>query len=116
MDGKSCRGFVEYGHGSRCRACESEYEARRAVTRNARRKARLATGDGAQRKVRAALRKAGQCSCAHCREVFPADALEVDHCLPLSFGGLDVLTNIQVLCIRCHRTKTANDRRSGPPR
>ncbi|MFE9779276.1 HNH endonuclease [Streptomyces sp. NPDC005775] len=109
-----CGGWVEYGHGSRCRACESEYRARKNATNRSVRKQRLSSGDGAQRRVRAALRKAGQCSCAHCREVFPADSLEVDHRLPLSHGGLDVLTNIQVLCIRCHRAKTANDRRNGP--
>lgn len=34
---------------------------------------------------------------------------EVDHIVPLSKGGTDVLTNLQVLCKFCHSRKTASE-------
>ncbi|MFJ8557354.1 HNH endonuclease [Streptomyces microflavus] len=105
-----CRDWTH--QDSRCRLHLSEYNARRSATSNARRKARLATGDGAARRARTALRKAGNGECAHCREVFAADALDVDHIVPLSKGGLDVSSNLQLLCKQCHMNKTASDRRN----
>lgn len=33
--------------------------------------------------------------------------LEVDHIKPLWFGGRDVLANVRVLCIACHRARTS---------
>ena len=44
--------------------------------------------------------------CAFCGCV----AQEIDHTIPLSRGGLDVLANMQPLCKRCHRSKTREDR------
>ncbi|MFI1521036.1 HNH endonuclease [Kitasatospora cineracea] len=37
---------------------------------------------------------------------FPADAVDVDHVRPLSEGGEDVDSNVQVLCALCHTLKT----------
>ena len=34
---------------------------------------------------------------------------EMDHVVPLHAGGSDTDDNCQVLCIGCHRTKTARD-------
>jgi 5-methylcytosine-specific restriction protein A len=49
--------------------------------------------------------------CAHCllnSRVTLAD--EVDHIKPLSQGGLEFdQTNLQSLCIPCHKTKTASE-------
>ncbi|WP_164383887.1 HNH endonuclease signature motif containing protein [Streptomyces sp. OM5714] len=108
-----CGGWVEYGHGSRCRACESEYRARKNATNRGVRKQRLATGDGAQRRVRAALNRAGAASCAKCRRSFLATDLAVDHVHALSKGGKDVMSNVQVLCHECHRLKTRSERTGG---
>ena len=36
---------------------------------------------------------------------------EVDHMVPLSRGGADAEGNVQRLCRRCHRAKTAGERR-----
>jgi 5-methylcytosine-specific restriction protein A len=35
--------------------------------------------------------------------------LDVDHIKPLALGGEDVEGNVQPLCKRCHKTKTALD-------
>jgi 5-methylcytosine-specific restriction endonuclease McrA len=53
--------------------------------------------------------------CAHCRiredKLWDRDAvrLEMDHIIPLSKGGDNALANLQFLCPRCHRAKTAKD-------
>jgi len=35
--------------------------------------------------------------------------LNVDHRLALADGGLDVLSNVWVLCIPCHKEKSAKE-------
>ena len=35
--------------------------------------------------------------------------LNVDHRLALADGGLDVLSNVWVLCVPCHKDKTARE-------
>ncbi|USD68125.1 HNH endonuclease [Vibrio sp. SCSIO 43136] len=42
-------------------------------------------------------------------------ATDVDHILPKSQGGTDDETNLQALCKRCHRSKTATERRKTSP-
>ena len=34
---------------------------------------------------------------------------EIDHIKPRSLGGTDLLTNLQVLCARCHSVKTGRE-------
>ena len=46
--------------------------------------------------------------CAACRD---AAAVEADHIVPLGEGGADGLGNMQGLCRRCHRLKSAADKR-----
>ncbi|AXI88148.1 HNH endonuclease [Streptomyces sp. ETH9427] len=106
-----CRGWAVAGK-SRCAEHAAQKEAWWNAGRRALRRERLSTGDNAQARVRAALRKAGEAACAHCRSVFPAASLEVDHLVPLFRGGLDVLSNVQLLCKACHKAKTNNDRRN----
>jgi hypothetical protein len=43
--------------------------------------------------------------CAFCHST---TRLEVDHIIPLSRGGTDDPSNLQVLCQRCHRVKHGN--------
>ena len=59
-----------------------------------------------------------------CREVFKRDAgicqicfvkvarWECDHIVPFSEGGLSVVENCRVLCVPCHKKRTAEHRRS----
>lgn len=35
--------------------------------------------------------------------------VEVDHIVPVSQGGSDEISNLQLLCIPCHRRKTARE-------
>ncbi|WCT78890.1 HNH endonuclease [Novosphingobium humi] len=53
--------------------------------------------------------------CRHClaqgKEV---RAVEVDHIKPLAWGGADVRSNKQALCIPCHQRKTRAERHPGP--
>ena len=37
------------------------------------------------------------------------EAAQVDHIIPLQAGGTDEFSNLQGLCLECHRDKTAKD-------
>jgi 5-methylcytosine-specific restriction protein A len=48
--------------------------------------------------------------CADCKcKTGGAAGLDWDHILPLAMGGDDDLTNLQPLCLGCHRAKTKTD-------
>ncbi|WP_274535902.1 HNH endonuclease [Streptomyces sp. CB02923] len=59
--------------------------------------------------MRKALRKAGRGACASCGLGYLASAIDVDHIVPLSRGGEDVASNVQLLCKPCHKAKTRVD-------
>lgn len=83
---------------SRCSRCRSESEALRRKVRGA-----TPHADRLAAKVRAA----NWWDCEECGlRVLSA---EVDHVVPLSDGGVDVPSNLQVLCQRCHRLKTGQE-------
>jgi len=50
--------------------------------------------------------------CAHCRGGFHPSDIEVDHIRRLADGGHDSAHNIQLLCTRCHRIKSAKENRA----
>ena len=45
-----------------------------------------------------------------CRSCGRRGHLEVDHVVPVQRRGSDDLGNLQALCVRCHKRKTAADR------
>lgn len=45
--------------------------------------------------------------CAHCGAPLTVDTMQVDHILPCSQGGSDEVLNLQPLCRRCNRGKSA---------
>ena len=45
--------------------------------------------------------------CAMCSEVLTK--MEFDHIKPLSCGGSNLVTNLQVLCVACHKMKTGEE-------
>lgn len=48
--------------------------------------------------------------CRHCLDDgHYTPAQQVDHIQPKALGGSDELTNLQSLCIPCHKKKTAKD-------
>lgn len=44
------------------------------------------------------------------------DSLERDHIVPLAEGGSDTISNLQILCKGCHRTKTLAEIKRGQQR
>lgn len=53
--------------------------------------------------------------CAYCEKQItrtPAD-FDVDHIIPVKYGGPTCRTNLHLLCVKCHRTKTSAESRSG---
>ena len=45
--------------------------------------------------------------CAICAREFPPDIFEIDHITPVSRGGGNEITNLQLLCSPCNRRKGA---------
>jgi len=43
--------------------------------------------------------------CKKCRRYFPIDIMQVDHIIPISKGGNDNPSNLQLLCPTCNRRK-----------
>ncbi len=44
--------------------------------------------------------------CQYCRSMFKADALTIDHLIPLSLGGLDEPINYVTCCVQCNQSKS----------
>ena len=55
------------------------------------------------------VRAVGIERCATCVLTFPARFLRIDHVRPLADGGLDVMGNLQILCVDCHRVKSSTE-------
>ena len=51
-----------------------------------------------------------------CRVCYNEAPTEVDHILALSLGGEDKLENLQGICSRCHKIKSADDKRKAARR
>jgi 5-methylcytosine-specific restriction protein A len=64
----------------------------------------------AWRGVRTALAATGPHYCAHCAAAGRVRyAVELDHVVPLAVGGTHDESNLQWLCIPCHRRKTRRE-------
>jgi len=50
--------------------------------------------------------------CKMCKKPFPLDKLQGDHIRPWSKGGPTTVDNCQLLCVECHKDKTAKQARS----
>lgn len=61
------------------------------------------------RKVRAAIFLRAKGSCEACGAKLKVGEGEVDHILPVVFGGEPTLENGRLLCRVCHKAKTAKD-------
>ncbi|MFE2747802.1 HNH endonuclease [Streptomyces scopuliridis] len=55
------------------------------------------------------MQERGSAWCDWCLGDFPADGVDVDHVRPLSLGGEDIDSNVQVLCHGCHQLKTSTE-------
>ncbi|MEV4976392.1 HNH endonuclease [Streptomyces scopuliridis] len=94
-------------HRGRCKTHHATYEGRPSVrSRRARGRRRASRRDAAAR-LRRRVQERGSAWCDWCLGDFPADGVDVDHVRPLSLGGEDIDSNVQVLCHGCHQLKTA---------
>jgi 5-methylcytosine-specific restriction endonuclease McrA len=57
--------------------------------------------------------KCAHCSCDFNKQRFKCEnSPETDHIIPIFQGGQSLgLENVQLLCKKCHRVKTTNERR-----
>lgn len=104
---EGCRGYSTNGR-PRCPECDVDAGARKN------RRRRSTPGDGAALRLRQQIDANGQAQCAHCIRAnnvtfHPAAGIEVDHIIPLAVGGHDTTGNVQALCIKHHRRKTASE-------
>ena len=97
-----CGALGEPGQ-SRCRAHASTVESERRQVRG---KTPVAN------KLSRTLRNLPAERCRSCDLVYPPRFLNVDHIVPLIDGGTDVLDNLQILCVDCHRLKTTAEARA----
>ncbi|MYU54100.1 MULTISPECIES: HNH endonuclease [Streptomyces] len=96
-------------HRGRCKSHYDAFEGRAGVrTRRVRGRRRARRYDAAERLCQR-LRAWGHGWCDWCLKDFSVALLEVDHVRPLSFGGEDIDSNVQVLCRGCHRLKTGTE-------
>lgn len=102
-----CRGWAT--HEGRCRQHYSDYNARRSVKSHSKRREAIARGNNAAARLRRAVRKAVRGTCARCLTDYLPSFVDIDHIIPLSRGGEDVDSNVQVLCKLCHKLKTNSD-------
>lgn len=64
----------------------------------------------ANRRLRFNLAR-GRCESCHLALEWEGGGWECDHLVPLRQGGTNNISNLRILCIPCHRIKTAEDRR-----
>jgi len=50
--------------------------------------------------------------CAKCKKEGDTLTLEIDHIVPRKSGGINDVSNLQVLCIECHIEKTKNENKN----
>lgn len=82
-----------------------EKHAMRSRLRRARK--RNAEGEHSIEEIKELLSKQ-KYKCASCFASL-RKSYEVDHVIPLSKGGCNMITNIQLLCVSCNRRKNAKD-------
>ncbi|MDH3026827.1 HNH endonuclease signature motif containing protein [Gordonia alkanivorans] len=71
------------------------------------------TSTAAWRRLRAQVIIRDGNRCANCGANGDTTRLECDHVTNVKRGGDDSLANTQLLCVDCHRTKTAAEARAG---
>ncbi|MHC0429219.1 HNH endonuclease [Streptomyces sp. O3] len=96
-------------HKGRCHAHHKAYENGRSYRSHRKRREAIARGHNAAALLRKAVRRASGGRCRVCLGWYLPSQVDIDHVIPLALGGEDVDGNVQVLCKRCHRTKTSLD-------
>jgi len=105
-----CRTRYTPGDPQRCPLCALTVTRAKNAAHAAQRNA--APGDGAARRARAAVNRAGSAYCYGCHRWHLAAAIEIDHIVALGDGGTDTDSNVQPLCKPCHWAKTTAENRA----
>lgn len=71
------------------------------------------TSTAAWRALRTQVIRRDGNQCNHCGADGTRVRLECDHILNVKRGGTDTLANTQLLCVPCHKDKTADEARAG---
>lgn len=58
------------------------------------------------REIRHQIIERDKSICQNCGKLCKVSEIEIDHIKPISKGGKTILSNLQVLCIKCNRTKS----------
>lgn len=58
------------------------------------------------KEIRQEVIERDKCICQICGKYCKRSEIEIDHIKPISKGGKTILSNLQVLCIKCNRTKS----------
>lgn len=64
-------------------------------------------GSWTAKRQRVALSYGYRCAC--CKEVWVSSRDEIDHIIPLEQGGSNDESNLQSLCINCHKEKSLKE-------
>ncbi|MFD8008317.1 HNH endonuclease [Streptomyces mirabilis] len=96
-------------HLGRCKTHHGAYEGRPSVRSRRAGATRRTNRRGAAARLRRRVQERGSAWCDWCPGDFPADGVDVDHVRPLSLGGEDIDSNVQVLCHGCHQLKTRTE-------
>jgi 5-methylcytosine-specific restriction endonuclease McrA len=99
----SCGALISLG-GSRCTACQAEYQRRRDAIRGTPAQRGY---DYAYQRTRKAVLAASGGHCAYCGGA----ATTVDHLLPLARGGTSDASNLVACCSSCNSARGGRMRR-----
>lgn len=66
-------------------------------------------GGRAWRRLKAKIHLRDEWTCQHCKKV--TKDLELDHIVNIAQGGTDDESNLQSLCVPCHKAKTQKESR-----
>jgi len=61
------------------------------------------------KKTRLRILERDDCTCRACEAKLDPAFLEIDHIIPVSWGGADYEFNLQVLCRMCNSAKSDNE-------
>ena len=110
VGGRRLQPCLVCGRPSQGRYCQLHNPELDEAERNARNPYRQHYKDPAYARARQHRFERAHGKCEACGVYLQPAQWQCDHIVPLSRGGSNDITNLQVLCIPCHRRKTRRER------